>query len=765
MLDTNKLLPGSTDKGGTIVAKFSQIKFETPRGGALALQSSQAITKTSVEPEVKLIKEKVTTLAQVFKKRLDVTKTLNKKEKIEKENEKRKKAEVDLEKSTKKETKGESVNLPGQSLLDKIIRFLGFTALGFLVDKFGKYATSIQGALPVIETVINGIAGFVTSIGNAAITFVERGYAAYDAVQNAVKSIGGDDAEAKFTEFSGLLNKVLNGAIIAATIALSTRPRTRVGGGVRAPQTRIRGVDEAFSAGRPRRMQPSGTTSRGAAQRYLQRYGQRAATRRFGAEAVKSIGPRAAARVIKPFVSRLPIIGGLIEFAISWATGDPVGKAAFRGIGATLVGGIGTVVGGPIGAILGGMVGGEIGALLYDAFFTGKQTPAEPEIATKQSGGQVTRGGKDVTRVTRGFRRETGARGDLRQKVVPTRRVSIFKSKNIVSEDINVEEFYGLKGYKNIIDSADVISGNDDNTNKFFSGLFSNIIGMLIGQPPQGGLANDAAMALASDMEKNLNIPGKPIYKYLKKKLLFALEKTQNIINQNIIKNSKITETKLQEYFKDAYERAQPRTFAPRTGAASGVQLDPEQPGVDFTPEGGNNKAVFPGEVVEIGHQYNPNGRGGDGRKGAGYGNFVVIRSEDPKKPGTFFDGLYAHFPDGEIKVKVGDMVTAGQILGRMATAAEFADPMIRKRVGSGTGAHTSLDFLLPGSNEKYPDYIKNLVPLVDPTFSNQGNQSFLPVNMRPSTDLQQGTTYTNAYGMQIIERNTILYQKEVVLT
>jgi hypothetical protein len=142
-----------------------------------------------------------------------------------------------------------------------------------------------------------------------------------------------------------------------------------------------------------------------------------------------------------------------------------------------------------------------------------------------------------------------------------------------------------------------------------------------------------------------------------------------------------------------------------------------------------------------------------------------VIRSEDPKKPGTFFDGLYAHFPDGEIKVKVGDMVTAGQILGRMATAAEFADPMIRKRVGSGTGAHTSLDFLLPGSNEKYPDYIKNLVPLVDPTFSNQGNQSFLPVNMRPSTDLQQDTTYTNAYGMQIIERNTILYQKEVVLT
>ena len=44
----------------------------------------------------------------------------------------------------------------------------------------------------------------------------------------------------------------------------------------------------------------------------------------------------------------------------------------------------------------------------------------------------------------------------------------------------------------------------------------------------------------------------------------------------------------------------------------------------------------------------NPNTTGGDGRKGSGYGNYVVIRSEDPNNPGKYFDGLYAHFPDGE---------------------------------------------------------------------------------------------------------------------
>lgn len=136
------------------------------------------------------------------------------------------------------------------------------------------------------------------------------------------------------------------------------------------------------------------------------------------------------------------------------------------------------------------------------------------------------------------------------------------------------------------------------------------------------------------------------------------------------------------------------------------------EPGVDFTPNGPNNLAVFPGDVVQIGHDYNPNRIGGDGRMGSGYGNFVVVRSTD-QSTGKKFDGLYAHFPDGEIKVSKGSSVKKGDILGRMATAAEYADPNIRPRVGSGTGAHTSLDFYEPDKNIRYGNW-KNLVPLID---------------------------------------------------
>lgn len=152
------------------------------------------------------------------------------------------------------------------------------------------------------------------------------------------------------------------------------------------------------------------------------------------------------------------------------------------------------------------------------------------------------------------------------------------------------------------------------------------------------------------------------------------------------------------------------RTPPPGSGGEVGAEpfvllggsQDPKQAGIDFTLKGTQNRAVLAGTVVEIKHQYDPNATGGDGRKGAGYGNYIVIRSTSPVD-GSQVDMLYAHFPKGEIKVKEGDQVSVGQDLGRMATEAEYADPATRKEVGSGTGPHTSLDFFKPGSNQAHP--------------------------------------------------------------
>ena len=162
--------------------------------------------------------------------------------------------------------------------------------------------------------------------------------------------------------------------------------------------------------------------------------------------------------------------------------------------------------------------------------------------------------------------------------------------------------------------------------------------------------------------------------------------------------------------------------------APSGVKIDNSgEPGVDFTPAGPNNRAMFDGEVIDTGNQYNASATGGDNRPGSGYGNHIIIRSKDPKN-NKEFDALYAHFPKGELnKWKRGDRVTRGQVLGRMATEAEFKDPLTRPQVGSGTGPHTSLDFFPKGgpytSNNPYRNWRQNLLPLIDPKFGNTGGK------------------------------------------
>ena len=154
------------------------------------------------------------------------------------------------------------------------------------------------------------------------------------------------------------------------------------------------------------------------------------------------------------------------------------------------------------------------------------------------------------------------------------------------------------------------------------------------------------------------------------------------------------------------------------TAQHSPVKIDASgESGVDFTPEGPNNRAVFAGYVSDIGHQYNPNVTGGDGRQGAGYGHYIGITSVD-SKTGQEFEGVYAHFPEGELdRWSIGDTVKYGDILGRMGTWSDYANPSTRWHVGSGTGPHTSLDFFVPGSNQPYPHW-RSLVPRIDPTFS-----------------------------------------------
>lgn len=123
----------------------------------------------------------------------------------------------------------------------------------------------------------------------------------------------------------------------------------------------------------------------------------------------------------------------------------------------------------------------------------------------------------------------------------------------------------------------------------------------------------------------------------------------------------------------------------------SSIVPDRNQPGFDLYFEDKRFPAVLPGRVKEIGRQ---------GNQQAGYGNFVVVESPDPKT-GELVDVLYGHLADGSTRVKEGDAVYAGQPIATQGGTGS---------VRSVDGTIASVDFLHPapkgsGSMTPYRDY------------------------------------------------------------
>jgi hypothetical protein len=103
-------------------------------------------------------------------------------------------------------------------------------------------------------------------------------------------------------------------------------------------------------------------------------------------KAAGAISKKAVIGFLRPIFKRIPIVGGLIDFVVSLAMGEPVGRAAAKAIGATLGGALGTLIPIPgVGTIAGGIVGDLVGGAVYDAVTGGGSAPpaaSEPEAAT-----------------------------------------------------------------------------------------------------------------------------------------------------------------------------------------------------------------------------------------------------------------------------------------------------------------------------------------------------------------------------------------------
>lgn len=118
-------------------------------------------------------------------------------------------------------------------------------------------------------------------------------------------------------------------------------------------------------------------------------------------------------------------------------------------------------------------------------------------------------------------------------------------------------------------------------------------------------------------------------------------------------------------------------------GQVSSITFDKDQPGIDVFFEDKKFRSPLGGLVKDISY---------DTR----YGNYVVVEAKDPLS-GQTVDVLMSHFDHGGIKVKVGDRIPAGYVVGRQGGLGT---------VQSQDGTIASIDFLAPaprGSKDSTP--------------------------------------------------------------
>lgn len=392
-------------------------KFLPPSGGSLAKTNNALIRRSSSssfalgDKSIKnlgIIRVKVIEIDSILKGTLAAEKKKLSESKKQDSSKRREKIEEKLETKPKAESgKMKMPSLPRMGFLDWVKKFIGNILLGYFAVRLVDHLPKI---IPIVKF-LGKATDFVLGVGgkllDGLVTFIDWGYKAYDATRGFVKNLFGNEGVKQFEQLSGLLNQFLNLALIAGLAAAGSAGRGgkgKVGAGPR-PGTR----------GRPRVTTSGGGRSGGIDIRNPLRQRPKVTMGRGGNKALLSS--------VRPFLKRipLPVVGALVDFGLSVALGENPGRAAFRAIGAGLLGAVGAaagtvvpVAGNFIGGLLGGVAGDAIGGVLYDFFF-GSGMPSGKGKIVKKAGGGITRSG----RPRRGVKRTLPKKGRYRRRITP----------------------------------------------------------------------------------------------------------------------------------------------------------------------------------------------------------------------------------------------------------------------------------------------------------------------------------------------------------
>ena len=472
-INTQKFLPSS--KGG-ILAKVNRSIIKS--------SSSISLSEKSLK-DLSVIKVSVIEIDSILKGTLAAEKKKLTESKRQDSSRRREKIEDKLETKPKAENgKIKTPSLPRMGFLDWVKNFIGNIILGYFAVRLVDHLPKI---IPIVKF-LGKATDFVLGVGgkllDGLVTFIDWGYKAYDATRGFIKNLFGNSEAKQFDQLSSSLNQFLNLAIIAG---MAVAGSGGFGGGKGSGGTAAR--PRPGQGGRPKVTTSGGGRSGG--------IGVRNPLRQRPKVTMGRGGNRALLSSVRPFLKRipLPIVGALVDFGLSVALGENPGRAAFRAIGAGLLGAVGAaagtvvpVAGNFIGGLLGGVAGDAIGGVLYDFFF-GSGMPSAKGKVVKKAGGGSARG----ARPQRGVRRTVSKKGRYRRRLMPIKPGDVEATSP--GADVGGEDkLFGLfpNPFKMVQKASDVMNpfkviqkaGKNLGDSDYFGPILSITSKILLGQKP-----------------------------------------------------------------------------------------------------------------------------------------------------------------------------------------------------------------------------------------------------------------------------------------
>jgi len=515
-------------KSSALVPVSKSINFDSPTSSPEVSSSTKDADGTLLT-----IKEKVIRIENLLGEQYKNRKKQAEKQRKLSERAGRKEKEELLEKTPQeKKNKGKfNIPIPGKGLFDnlmsRVFNFLFWVAIGKMLPTIIKFLPQIMGFLKVIGKVMDAVINVAGFILDGFITFVDFGFKVYDKIRGFAGAIGGEGLVKVLDGFTSAVETLLNLLFIISMASAvgggfgggkggrkggGQTPGTRPGQGLRPKVTTTGGrglnrpdirnplrdrpnvsVSGGGTAGRPDIRNPlrdrpnvsvsgGGTAGRPDIRNPLRTRPNitTGAGKALAGEAAEKITKKtaflAAGKFIQPFTKRIPIFGPIVDFVISVALGESVGRAAARAIGAGLgswaggsiglflAGAVGSIVpiagtllggtiGGAIGTIIGGLLGDYVGGWLYDTVVGGNDTSNTPSPKTNkketetqklQEGGTVQEEDKNLEY-------------DPISGKIKKRKIQIQDISQTAKDNKNVAKVYTKEGAKKIIDLANSI--------------------------------------------------------------------------------------------------------------------------------------------------------------------------------------------------------------------------------------------------------------------------------------------------------------------